>query len=64
MKFTVTFKTPDAKYDALENLREQYGSEGEYEAECAVLDKFVTYGEYLTVEFDSVLGTARVVKVR
>lgn len=65
MKFSVTFKTPDAKNDALEDLRKEHGDEvGDGEAEAVVMDKFIQYGEYVTIEFDSEAGTAVVERVR
>lgn len=87
MKFRVTFKTPDAVYDAIhdeankimkrkrEVMEDALGytlTDPEVEAitqarvyemsRCA--DKFVEFGEYITIEFDPKENTAKVVPVR
>ena len=57
MKFTVTFKTPDAVQYALEELP----ADADWEQAQAVIDKFVEYNEYVRVEFDTEAKTATVV---
>lgn len=59
MKFQVTFKTPDAVSEALSDLDDQ-----------TIIDRledfasqWVKYGEYVTLEFDSVKGTCRVLEI-
>jgi hypothetical protein len=61
MKFTVTFKTPDAVQYALEEL--PAGADWRKEAQ-KVTDKFVEYGEYVRIEFDTQTQTATVVPIR
>jgi hypothetical protein len=56
MKFRVTFKTPDAVDDAID----EYGMGFKEEIQAAA-HKFVTYGEYVTIEFDTKTKTAIVV---
>lgn len=56
MKFNVTFKTPDAVYYAVD----EYGQEHKEEIE-ETASKFVSYGEYVTIEFDTETKTATVV---
>jgi len=59
MKVRLTFKTPDVVDDAIE----QDGLE-DYEVEIhKACDKWVRYGEYLTVEVDTEAGTATVLPV-
>jgi hypothetical protein len=54
-KFICTFKDPD------------YATEGEYmnaaSATVALKDKFIEYDEYISVEFDTATGAARVLPV-
>ncbi len=59
MKFRVTFKTPDAVDYAVD----EYGLEHKDEIK-ETARKFVTYGEYITVEFDTETQTATVVPAR
>lgn len=56
MKFTVTFKTPDAVFYALQDLP----SEDREEAQ-ELTDKFVEFNEYVHIEFDTEAQTAKVV---
>lgn len=51
MKFSLTFKTPD--------VTDQLNEEQLEEAQ-PLLDKFLTHGEYVEIEFDTELGTATV----
>ena len=61
MKFTVTFKTPDAVNYAIED---EDMSEEEQEESLAFSEKYVQYGEIVSIEFDTELGTATVLKAR
>ena len=60
MKFTVSFKTPDATAYALADIEEDDARQ----VAQAVVDKYVRYNEYISVEFDTELGTATVLKAR
>lgn len=74
MKFNVTFKCPDAVDNALDHAVAQSLPkyidkeeaellfESRREKAKSKLEKFVTYGEYLTVQFDLEAGTATVVE--
>lgn len=68
MTFRVTMKTPDAYDDALslisqgKDMEESQGKDME-DAVC-LLDRYMKYGEYLTVEFDTEKETATVVPVK
>lgn len=58
MKFRLTFKTPDV----LEQLRDQLPDP---EAEMAfrrLADKYVKFAEYVTLEFDTITQSAKVVR--
>jgi len=55
MKFTVTFKSPDA-FDTADVDDEDVDEAKE------LFDRFVEYGEYVTVEFDTETQTAKVVE--
>lgn len=59
MKFTVTFKTPDASTYALESIRDQE----EKDAAEKVIEKFVRDNEYTTIVFDTETQTAYVFEV-
>lgn len=48
MKFRLTFKTPDVTFNALENV-----DEDKQEEVKELIEKYVKYDEYLTVEFDT-----------
>lgn len=55
MKFTVNFKTPDALYYALKNMEE------DEEFKCKEFaEKYIKYGEYISVEFDTETRTVKV----
>jgi hypothetical protein len=72
MKFTITFKNPDAVCDSLNDAacNSIAGMEdlSEEEQECLVelridklskfVSKWITYSEYITIEFDTKAGTA------
>jgi hypothetical protein len=58
-KFRVTFKSPDACFDAMEELPEEIKADAEN-----LLRKFVEYGEYVTIEFDLDAGSAKVIPLR
>jgi len=65
MKFVVTFKTPNAlddiiDYEEFENEEER---EEQREALQVIADKFLKYGELISIEFDTEVGTAKVLKV-
>lgn len=76
MKFTITFKSPDAVYDSIyaaasesvegmdfEDPDEELDIVSMREAKLTEFVKpWIEYGEYLTVEFDTEAGTAEVVK--
>ena len=57
MKFTVTLKSPDAIYEALEELPTDCREEANY-----TLAKWFEYGEYLTVEIDTDTETIKVLE--
>ena len=56
MKIKIVFKTPDVLDNVLNTL-----SENEQWKMAAVAEKFIKYGEYVTIEIDSETETARVV---
>lgn len=73
MKFTVTVKDPDSLHDALKDALDdelegsKYSSdvverikESRYEEENAKCQKWVEYGEYYRIEFDTDAMTATV----
>jgi len=57
-KITLTFKTPDASYYALQDIQDE---DKKAEAE-AVIAKFVQYDEYVDIEIDIEAGTATVLE--
>ena len=59
MTVQVTFKTPDAVYYASQDLDEDQKKRFK-----EVAEKWLKYGEYITVEFDLTTGNARVVPRR
>lgn len=80
MKFTITFKTPNAADDALAIAEAKIRS-GENECYCndcpvcedrenvidramALTRQFIEYDEYVRIEFDVDAGTATVLKVK
>ena len=76
MKFTVTFKTPDAvddtisdivlhdeRLEAIEDGDERLDAEFALKAELKEFtEKWVRYGEYVDVEFDTDAGTVTVLE--
>jgi len=73
MKFTVTFKTPDAVYESVKDIAEQAACDivdadencdRQSEIRTELMDftgKWVSWGEIITIEFDTDKGTAIVV---
>ena len=59
--FRIHFKTPDAVYYAISDMR---ADSGDIETAKEVIEKFVQYGECVTIEFDSEKQTAIVIPVR
>ena len=57
MKIQITFKSPDALDCATANL-----SEDEKDEAAEVIEKFIKYDEYITIEFDTETKTARVLE--
>ena len=51
-KFTVTFKDPDYSYAGMSKQQASW-----------IIDKFLEWDEYLTVEFDSETGEGKVIPV-
>ena len=79
MKFRVTMKDPDGVYESLrdatsESLKAEPGSLDEDEIDALTeirqeklgkfTEKWITYSEYITVEFDTEAGTCVVVPVK
>lgn len=63
MQMCVTFKTPDVINNQMSGLF--YDEEADFEEEKKMQDlveKFVRYGELITIEFDSEAGTATVME--
>jgi hypothetical protein len=61
-KFTITLKDPYYSFNTEANHEAKL--RGITAAESRFLDTFLEWGEYLTVEFDTTKGTARVVPIR
>lgn len=74
MKFRVTVKSPDGVYESIREAAEEsveplgldkeeaeYLCEKRQESLSEFAAKWVKYGEYITVEFDTEAGTATVV---
>jgi hypothetical protein len=74
MKFTVTFKTPsvidDSILEALDTIEpeEGWGDDGSYEVAeeelRGVVEEYVKFGEYVTIEFDTNTNSATVLKAK
>ena len=63
MKISLTFKTPDVVSDAVNALYEgEFSDDYDYEEKSEEaqqeLSKWVQYGEYVTIDFDTDKGTA------
>jgi hypothetical protein len=58
MKFQVTFKCPDALFNALQDLDSEKKEQAKELAE-----RFIQYDECVEVEFDTEKGTATVLEV-
>ena len=63
MKFTITVKNPDTIDQSLieENILDDNGNVLNEEA-MQLVNKFVEYSEYVFIEFDTVKGTATVLR--
>ncbi len=57
MKIQITFKSPGALDCATANL-----SKDEKDEAAEVIEKFIKYDEYITIEFDTETKTARVLE--
>lgn len=72
MKLSIGFKTPDAIHYALEEYRDYSGDEDdgrelteeEMEEAKEKLEKWIRYGESITIEFDLNKMTAKVVSIK
>ena len=78
MKIRILFKDPDGVYEAIEEAvkksvqqmpdldkdEREVLVETRREHQGNLLSKFIEYGEYLHVEFDTVAGTATVLPVK
>ena len=60
-KIRITFKSPDGVSDSLEDAGYDQ-NDLPFEVE-AVVDAFIQYSEYVTIELDPENGTARVVPI-
>ena len=59
MKIKLTFKSPDVLYYALKSMAEE-----DKEKAKEVANKYVKYGELITIELDSETAEAKVLEVR
>jgi UDP-3-O-[3-hydroxymyristoyl] glucosamine N-acyltransferase len=59
MKFTLSFKSPDVfeQFQYMSNIHPN-----DHEACKAAAEKYVKYGEYVTIEFDTETGDAKVIR--
>jgi hypothetical protein len=67
MKFTLTFKTPDVTDAIREQLANQFSGddlENAIDDTAETVRKFIEYGENITVEFDILTQTAKVIPLR
>jgi hypothetical protein len=72
MKFTVTFKTPDAIHDALADLRrdatevaspmDEDTLDAFLQDASKLMGEFIEHGEYVDIEFDTHEKTAKVLR--
>ena len=60
MKLKVTFKSPDALDCALTDARYNGATMEDLDAVTQLTSRFLQYGEYVTIEFDTESGTATV----
>lgn len=68
MKLKITFKSPDTCDNAIIEALDNYDVDREEREDIEEgirdsLSKWIDYNEYVTIEFDTVLGTATVCKV-
>ena len=76
MKIQLTFKTPNAIDDIREDVEELLGVDPRVEPECfldevddqveeikTALEKWIRYGEYVTLEYDTEAKTLEVLEV-
>lgn len=59
MKFTLTFKHPNV----IDQIESDHG-EADFEAIKEFLPKYIQWGEYIKIEFDTEADTAQVIKIR
>lgn len=64
MIFTLSFKTPDVVDGSPADQTNEAYSEEQREEAAAVVEKFVRYKEYITIEFNTETKTATVVPLR
>ena len=64
MKFAVTFKTPGILDGTPASSTEDEEKWEDYNAARTVVDKFIKYEEYITIEFDTETCTAKVVPLK
>ena len=62
MKFRLTFKTNDVVDGSPADMNNEAYSETEREIASTLVNKYVKYDEYITIEFDTTNQTANVVK--
>ncbi len=62
MKLQVSFKTPDAAYYPLKEFKQDHCLE-EFDKMENLIQKFVKYDEYVTIEFDTQSQTAKVIQL-
>lgn len=66
MKFRATFKSPDSVHDGVYNAlkrKEMLDDEDLHDSLMDFSKQFVWHGEFITVEFDTELGTCTVIPV-
>lgn len=67
MKFRATFKSPDSVYDGVFDAlkrEDKLDDPGLQDSLMAFSKQFVWFGEFITVEFDTELGTCTVLPSR
>lgn len=60
-KFRITFKDPDCIWQDEKGKDVNYGTRAEYNA---IAEKFLEFGEYVTIELDTDKKTAKVITVK